>query len=150
VTAVPDPRRYPDRPYLAVSAAIVLHGKVLIVRRGRAPAKDIFTLPGGAVEIGENIYDAVVREVREETALDIVPIELAGYSEVILRDDDGRVERHFVVLCFAARLLSGTPMPNEEIAEMLWVAPDELRGLRTTEGLEQIIASAFEKIGRRR
>lgn len=145
-----DPRAYPDRPYLAVSAAIILHGKVLIVRRGRAPAKDIFTLPGGAVEVGESIYDAVVREVQEETALDIVPVELAGYSEVILRDDEGEVERHFVVLCFAARLLSGTPMPNEEIAEMRWVAPDELRGLDTTEGLEQIVASAFEKISRRR
>src|SRR3954469_14500269 len=114
MTALHDPRAYPDRPYLAVSAAIILHGKVLIVRRGRAPAKDIFTLPGGAVEIGENIYDAVVRGVREETALEIVPIELAGYNEVILRDDRGRVERHFVVLCFAARLLSGTPVPNEE------------------------------------
>ena len=145
-----DPRAYPDRPYLAVSAAIILHGKVLIVRRGRAPAKDIFTLPGGAVEVGETIYDAVVREVREETALDIVPGELAGYREVILRDSHGGVERHFVVLCFAARLLSGTPMPNEEIAEMLWVRPDEVAGLRTTEGLAEIIASAFEKIGRRR
>jgi 8-oxo-dGTP diphosphatase len=147
---VADPRAYPDRPYLAVSAAIILHGKVLIVRRGRPPAKDIFTLPGGAVEVGETIYDAVVREVREETALDIVPGELAGYREVILRDDHGRVERHFMVLCFAARLLSGTPMPNEEIAEMLWVRPEEVAGLRTTEGLAEIIASAFEKLGRRR
>jgi ADP-ribose pyrophosphatase YjhB (NUDIX family) len=143
--AVNDPRSYPDRPYLAVSAAIIRHDRVLIVRRGRPPAQDVFTLPGGAVEVGESIVDAVIREVQEETGFEIEPVDLAGYREVILRDDDGEVERHFVVLCFAAQLLAGDPVPNEEIAEMRWVRQRDLYGLRTTEGLDEIIEAAFEK-----
>jgi ADP-ribose pyrophosphatase YjhB (NUDIX family) len=144
-----DTRTYPERPYLAVSAAIFRgDGKVLVVRRARPPSQDLFTLPGGAVETGETLLEAVVREVREETAIEIEPIELAGFREVLLRDKDGRVERHFVVLCFAARCLSGTPAPNEELAELRWIDPAEVAGLRTTPGLAEIIGQAVEKLAK--
>ena len=66
-------RTYPTRPYLAVSAAIFRDGKVLIVRRARPPAHGLYTLPGGGVELGETLEDAVIREVREETALEVAP-----------------------------------------------------------------------------
>jgi ADP-ribose pyrophosphatase YjhB (NUDIX family) len=72
-------RTYPTRPYLAVSAAIFRDGRVLIVRRGRAPSQGIYTLPGGGVEVGETLEAAVVREVREETGLEIELLALAGY-----------------------------------------------------------------------
>src|SRR5580658_10438409 len=98
-----DGRTYPSRPVLAVSAAIIRDGKVLIVRRARPPAAGVYTLPGGGVEAGETLVEAVRREVREETALDVEPVALAGYREAIGRDDAGRVERHFVILPFAAR-----------------------------------------------
>ena len=143
-----DIRAYPERPYLAVSAAIFRDGKVLIVRRTRPPAQNIFTLPGGAVETGETLTQAVVREVKEETALDIEPVALAGFREVILPDKTGRVERHFVVLCFAAHYRAGTATPNEELAELRWVDPAEVSQLRTTEGLAEIIAEAVEKLGK--
>jgi len=145
---VADPRAYPDRPFLAVSAAIVHNGKVLIVRRDRPPAKGVYTLPGGLVEAGETLIDAVAREVREETALIIEPVALAGHREVITQDPDGKFERHFVVLCFASRLVSGTPKANDEIAEILWLDPAELSGLRTTEGLAEIVDSAVAILGR--
>ncbi len=141
-----DIRAYPERPYLAVSAAIVRDGKVLIVRRARPPAQDLFTLPGGAVETGEQLAAAVVREVREETQLEIEPVALAGFREVIVPDGSGRIERHFVVLCFAARYVAGEPVLNEELAEARWMDPAELAGLRTTEGLAEIIAEAIEKL----
>ena len=64
-------RTYPTRPYLAVSAAIFRDGRVLIVRRARPPAHGLYTLPGGGVELGETLEEAVVREVREETALEV-------------------------------------------------------------------------------
>lgn len=139
-----DPRTYPDRPYLAVSAAIVRDGQVLIVRRGRPPAQGIYTLPGGAVEAGETLEDAVAREVFEETGLEIEPVVLAGHNEVIIRDDDDQVERHFVILCFAARWIAGTPEISDEIAEARWIDPDELDELRTTDGLREIIDSAID------
>jgi len=139
-------RTYPTRPYLAVSAAIFRDGRVLIVRRARPPAHGLYTLPGGGVELGETLEQAVVREVREETALEIEPIALAGYRQAIARDDDGRIERHFVILPFAARWIAGEVVLNEELAEAHWLNPDQLSGLTTTEGLAQIVAAAAERI----
>ena len=137
-----DERTYPQRPYLAVSAAIFRNGKVLVVRRARKPALNLYTLPGGAVEVGETLTDAVAREVREETSLRIQPIALAGHREVIARDSQGRIERHFVILCFAARWLGGEPVLNEELDEARWLDPPELAGYRTTDGLAEIVADA--------
>jgi 8-oxo-dGTP diphosphatase len=143
-----DSRRYPQRPYLAVSAVILRDGKVLVVRRARKPALNLYTLPGGAVEAGETLHEAVMREVREETQLVIEPVALAGHREVIMRDAQGRVERHFLILSFAARWLSGEATLNEELDDARWLAPPELTGLKTTDGLAEIVAAAVERLGR--
>jgi 8-oxo-dGTP diphosphatase len=139
-------RTYPTRPYLAVSAAIFRDGKVLIVRRARAPAKGVYTLPGGGVELGETLEQAVIREIREETALDIEPVELVGFREAIARDATGRVERHFVILPFAARYLGGEIALNEELSEADWREPSELGNLKTTEGLAEVVAAAGTRL----
>ena len=136
-------RSYPTRPYLAVSAAIIRAGKVLIVRRARPPASGLFTLPGGGVEAGETLRGAVIREVREETGLTVEPLGLAGYREVIARDGDSKVERHFVILPFAARWISGEVALNDELGEAHWLAPDALAGLETTEGLGEVVRAAL-------
>jgi 8-oxo-dGTP diphosphatase len=135
-------RTYPTRPYLAVSAAIFRDRRVLIVRRARPPAHGLYTLPGGGVELGETLEEAVIREVREETALEVAPVALAGYRQAIARDAKGGVERHFVILPFAARWVAGEISLNEELAEAHWLLPSELAGLTTTEGLSQIVAAA--------
>jgi ADP-ribose pyrophosphatase YjhB (NUDIX family) len=144
---VADERTYPTRPFLAVSAAIFRDGKVLVVRRARKPALNLYTMPGGVVEAGEMLIDAVKREVREETALEIEPIALAGHREAVMRDREGKVERHFVILCFAARWVLGEPALNEELDDARWLAPSELGGLRTTDGLAEIVADAAKMIG---
>ena len=120
-----------------------------MVRRARPPAHGLFSLPGGVVEIGETLAEAVAREVREETALAIEPVALAGFRETIVRDGEDRVERHFVILCFAARWMAGEPVLNEELSEARWVDPAELAGLPTTPGLAEIVAAAFERLERR-
>jgi 8-oxo-dGTP diphosphatase len=142
-----DGRSYPTRPILAVSAAIIRDGSVLIVRRARPPAGGLYTLPGGGVEVGESLVEAVAREVLEETALTVTPVALAGYREAIVRDGDGRIERHFVILPFAARWIAGEPVLNEELSEAAWRLPTELAGLETTQGLAEIIAFAFALVG---
>jgi 8-oxo-dGTP diphosphatase len=142
-------RTYPQRPYLAVSAAIIRDGKVLVVRRARKPALNIYTLPGGVVEAGETLTRALTREVREETALAIEPVALAGHREVIVKDADGRIERHFVIMCFASRWVSGEPVLNEELDDARWIDPAELANLRTTEGIAEIVATAVERLGGR-
>jgi 8-oxo-dGTP diphosphatase len=143
---VADTRSHPDRPYLAVSAAIFRNDKVLIVRRARPPAHGLYTLPGGVVEIGESLRAALVREVREETAIAIEPVALAGDREVIVHDANGKVERHFVILAFAARWISGEAVLNEELAEARWMRPGEIHTLPTTEGLTDIVAAAQARI----
>lgn len=143
-----DERTYPQRPFLAVSAAIVRDGKVLVVRRARRPAQAIYTMPGGVVESGETLTEAVRREVREETALEIEPVALAGHREVIMRDAAGAVERHFVIMCFAARWVAGEPVLNDELDDAQWLAPDALGGLTTTEGLAEIVANAVALLAR--
>jgi 8-oxo-dGTP diphosphatase len=142
-----DPRAYPDRPYLAVSAAIIRDGHVLVAERAKPGAsKGMFTLPGGVVETGETLIEAVVREVAEETGMAVEPVALAGHREFILRDTDARVQRHFVILCFACRWISGEARPSEELAQVRWVRPSELAGMRTTEGLAGIVADAFARM----
>jgi 8-oxo-dGTP diphosphatase len=143
-----DARTYPQRPYLAVSAAIIRDGKVLVVRRARAPALNLYTLPGGVVEIGETLREAAAREVREETSLEIEPVALAGHREVIMRDAQGRIERHFVILCFAARWISGEPVLNDELDDARWLDPTALSSLRTTDGLAEIVAAAVAQLAR--
>ena len=98
------------------------------------------------VEAGETLIEALKREVAEETGLTIEPVALAGHREVVVRDGEGRVERHFVILCFATRWIAGEPTLNEELGEARWIRPSELAGFKTTEGLAAIIAAAFDRM----
>ena len=84
--------------------------------------------------------------MREETALEVAPVALAGYRQAIARDGAGRIERHFVILPFAARWIAGEISLNEELAEAHWLVPGEFGGLTTTEGLAQIVTAAAERI----
>lgn len=143
-----DPRAYPDRPFVAVSAAIFRDGRLLLVRRARPAVNPVLTLPGGVVEVGETLVEAVRREVWEETALAIEVVSLAGHREFILRDPDQRVARHFIILAFAAHWRAGEPSLNDELSEFLWVDPAAVAGLATTEGLSDIVDAALACLGR--
>jgi ADP-ribose pyrophosphatase YjhB (NUDIX family) len=98
------------------------------------------------VELGEELRAAVAREVAEETGMTVEPVELAGFREAIARDGSDRIERHFVILCFAARWKGGEVALNEELSEAHWIDPAELVGLATTPGLAEIVAAAFDRL----
>ena len=146
MSAASDPRAYPERPILAVSAAIIRDGTVFIARRARGPALGVWTMPGGMVEAGESLSDALKREIMEETSMAIEPVALAGHREVVVRDDAGRVSRQFVIMCFASRWVAGEPQLNDELDESRWLRPAQLPELKTTEGLSDIVAAAFERM----
>lgn len=135
-----------SRPELAVSAAIFRDGKVLLARRAREPAFGLFTLPGGRVEFGETLEQAVLREVREETALTIALAGTAGYHEAISRGDAGAPRHHYVIVAFAARWLAGEPALDAEHDACCWVAPDKVSELPTTPGLAQIVNAARARV----
>lgn len=143
-----DERHYPARPILAASVAIFRDARVLLAARGREPMKGVFTLPGGAVEIGETLAAAARREVLEETGL---RVDLAGFvthQEVIHLAPDGRTERHFVICVFAAHWAGGEPHVTEEASEFRWADPSTLDALRVTDGLGAVVAAARLVAGR--
>jgi 8-oxo-dGTP diphosphatase len=146
MSAAPDPRAYPDRPFLAVSAAIIRDERVFLARRAYGPALGVWTMPGGVVEAGETLAEALIREILEETAMTVEPVALAGHREVVVRDADNKTQRHFVILCFAARWIADEPVLNEELAEYRWIRPAELGAFNTTEGLADIVAAAFDRM----
>jgi ADP-ribose pyrophosphatase YjhB (NUDIX family) len=137
------------RPELAISAAIFRSGRVLLVQRARAPARALWTLPGGRVETGETLVNAVTREVMEETGLTIRVGELAGYRESILDQDVPGRGRHFVILPFAAEWVAGDVKLNEELGDHRWCEVEAATDLPTTEGLIEILRNAERLVSRR-
>ena len=136
----------PTHPQLAVSAAIFRDGKVLLVRRARSPAKGFYSLPGGRVEFGESLHQALAREVDEETGLEIEIVELAGWREVLPATPNAG---HYLIMSFAARWTAREPALNDELDDYRWIAPDALAtlgDLKLTGGLEEVIQSAHRLI----
>jgi ADP-ribose pyrophosphatase YjhB (NUDIX family) len=130
----------PTHPQLAVSAAIFRDGKILLVRRARSPGKGFYSLPGGRVEFGESLHEAVHREVDEETALKIEIVDLAGWREVLPGTSGGG---HYLILSFAARWIAREPVLNDEHDDFRWLAPEAIGDLRVTGGLQEVIQSAW-------
>ncbi len=119
-------REYPRRPMVGVGAVVVREGLVLLERRGQPPAQYSWALPGGLVDAGERLEDAVIREVREECGIEVGVGPLLGVFEPIQRDADGRVRFHYVVLDYLAHYHSGTLAIGDDAADLCWVAPEEL------------------------
>lgn len=133
-------------PQLAVSAGIFRDGKILLVRRAREPAKGVYTFPGGRVEFGESLHEALAREVREETGLQIEIVGLIGYREALPPRTGSH--GHFVVLPFAARWVANEIALNDELDDAKWLSPREaVHGLQVTQGLDETIRSACAIIG---
>ncbi|WP_040577206.1 NUDIX domain-containing protein [Methylopila sp. M107] len=132
------------RPSLAASLACFRDGAVLIAKRGRAPNKGLWSLPGGGVAFGERAADAALREFEEETGARAESVGMADVVEVILTAPDGAPVRHAVILAFAGRLVSGEPGPSEEAEAVAWVRPENLTSYETTPGLAAVVARAAE------
>lgn len=134
-----DPRLYPDRPFLAVSVAIWRGGEALLVRRARPPMASIWSFPGGLVETGERLEEAAVREVREETGLDVEIVAPIDRAEVIRRDAAGKVERHYVIMVFAGRYISGEARAGDDADAVAWVDLSQLDGYELTPDTARIL-----------
>ena len=122
-------------PEVAVGAVALLDGALLLVRRGRGPAAGEWSVPGGRVEPGETVHMAVVREVLEETSLEVVVDRFLGWVE---RIDDAY---HYVILDFAVTVLDAlvAPVAGDDAAEVAWVPLHEISELRLVDGLYEFL-----------
>ena len=135
-------REYPEAPRVGVGAVVLNEGRVLLVRRGGQPSSGKWSLPGGLVELGETTREAIRREVAEECGLDIRVGEVAGILDRVVRDAQGRIRYHWVLVDYVAYLESGTLCAASDADEAQWVEMDEVERLDTTDGLIDMIRRA--------
>ena len=120
--------------------ALIFQGEqVLLVQRGREPLKGQWSLPGGVVETGETLASAIIREVKEETGLDVVPREVAVVFERIMNDSAGQPEYHYVLVDYVCEVTGGRLCAGDDSASAEWIALDRLHSLPMTEGTVGVI-----------
>lgn len=134
-------RRYPARPLLGVGAVILGEGRVLLVERGREPLAGYWSLPGGVVETGERLEEALMREVFEETGLRVTADSIATVFERIMPDDAGTCEYHYVLVDFYCTVTGGELCAGDDSARVDWFPIDSLSTLAMTEGTREVIES---------
>ena len=122
-------REYPDNPLVGVGAVIIKESRVLLIQRGTPPLLGEWSLPGGVLECGETLREAVAREAREETGLVVEPGEMLGVYERVIRDDEGRVRYHYVLIDFLCRAVGGDLKAGSDAADVRWFTRDELPAL---------------------
>lgn len=132
----------PPRPMLGASIAVFRGGKVLLIRRAKAPSLGLWSLPGGRIEPGETMRDGVLRELAEETGLEAEIIGFVDHVEHIERGQDGAVRAHVVIAAFAGHWRGGEPMLSDEASDSRWVDPRVPGDLPMTRGLHAILARA--------
>jgi len=136
-------REYPERPIVGVSAVIFVDKSVLLVRRKQEPAKGQWSLPGGAVELGEGILEALARELQEELSVKIAVGGLVGVFDKIFHNHKNQVQYHYVVVDYWGWLVEGKPTPASDISEALLVPLDELEEFDVDQELKETIRKAY-------
>ena len=136
------PRRYPDAPIVAVGVLLLDGDRVLLVQRGRPPQVGRWTVPGGGVELGERLEEAALRELAEETGLGCTLGPVVEVLDRVLRDGDGRVEYHYVILDFLGAAPTGTLRAASDCADARWAPIAELDAWDTTDGLAPVVRRA--------
>lgn len=114
-------REYPSLPVVGVGAVVCKEGKMILVRRGSAPGRDKWSIPGGIVELGEKIRETVVREVREECTLEVEAASLIDVVENLIPDREGRLRYHFIILDFFTKLIGGNIKSGSDALDARWV-----------------------------
>jgi 8-oxo-dGTP diphosphatase len=146
-------REYPEAPIIGVGAVVIDGTKVLLVRRGNEPLKGEWSLPGGAVELGETLQQGAVREVLEETGLVVVPAGIVEVLDRITRDEilqngaSGRIRYHYVLVDFVCHVTGGALREGSDADEVRWMAREELGEYHLAPITVRVIEKAFSLEG---
>jgi len=138
-------REYPESPLVGVGAVIVQNHSVLLIRRAQPPLCGEWSLPGGVLECGETLREAVVREAREETGLVVETDEMLGVYERLIRGDEGRVRYHYVLIDFLCHPVGGSLNAGSDAADVRWFTHDELPALNLADDTNDVVLKGLAR-----
>jgi len=138
---------YPERPVPAAAGLVFRGDDILLVKRGHAPNQGRWSVPGGAVEEGETVEAAVIREVLEETSVRVRPVRVLTVADLVERDDSGRVRFHYATVEVLCEYVEGEPMPDSDADNARWIPMRELHEYDVTETALQVIRAALRERG---
>lgn len=139
-------RLYPKQPVVGVGAVVICDGKILLEKRKNEPGRGKWSIPGGLVELGEGVEQTVVREVREETGLEVEEPSLIDIVDNVTRDRNGEIRYHFVIIDFFVKLKGGTLKAQSDAEELGWVAFDEVEKYDLTKTFREFFQRNKQKL----
>ena len=139
-------RLYPDQPVVGVGAVIVDNGKIALIKRGNEPSRGKWTIPGGLVELAESPEQAVVREAKEETGLDVENPVLVDVVSNVDSDENGKVKYHYVIIEYFVHVKAGTAQALSDAAELRWVPFKEVEDYDLTRSFRLFFTNNREKL----
>ncbi len=138
-------RLYPERPIVGVGIVIWRNHQILLIRRGKPPREGQWSLPGGAQELGETVFEAARREAREETGLDVEVLGLLDVVDNIRPDEDGRIKQHYTLIDVVADGPNGDVKAGDDAKDAKWFSLDDIPSLGLWSETERIISLSYEK-----
>ncbi|MGQ9566166.1 MAG: NUDIX hydrolase [Candidatus Bathyarchaeales archaeon] len=139
-------REYPTQPLVGIGAIILQDDKILMVKRASEPGKGKWSVPGGLVELGEKLEKTVIREVKEETNLDVTVVRLIDAVDNIVYDANGKLRFHFVILDFLTSLKGGNLQPSSDVVDTKWIRLDEAEDYDLTKTFREFIKRNKEEL----
>lgn len=139
-------RLYPDQPIVGVGAVIICNGKILLEKRKNEPGRGKWSIPGGLVELGESLEQTVIREVKEETGLDVADPEIIDVVDTISVDENGRVKYHFVIVDYFLKLKGGMLRAADDAEELKWVELDDVENYDLTKTIRSFFERNMQKL----
>jgi 8-oxo-dGTP diphosphatase len=125
-------RLYPDQPVVGIGAVIIKEGEIALIKRGNEPSKGKWTIPGGLVELGENLEAAIIRETKEEVCLDVENPQLIDVVDNIDLDEQGKVKYHYIIIDYLVHVKSGNIQAASDAEELRWVPFVEVESYNLT------------------
>ena len=139
-------RDYPERPIIGVGAVIVAGDRALLVRRATEPLKGEWSVPGGALELGEKLRDGASREALEETGLQVDVGEVLDVFDSIFTDADGRTQYHYVLIDFLCRPLACEATAGSDVSEVKWVTESDLASTKLRDSIAQVVRKGLAAV----
>ena len=147
---MPSSREYPDRPVVGVGGVVIENGRALLIRRGSEPLRGEWSIPGGTLELGESLEQGVARELREETGLEVLVLELIEVFDRIFPEDrtnpgerKQRPRFHYVIVDYLCQRAGGAPRAGSDVTDVVFAREEELGKYHLTETATRVLKKAF-------